>query len=273
MSSCNVVIDPFAREDSKLDISEKYLRLMQDSMHSDSLYTRAKDTMKVLFEDLQLTEKEKAGLAVDYVTKITVDLSKYAMSSALTWSKEERDGAYALAKLKADTEVSLAQAVKVEEEICLIQSQVKAQCASTMSTVSGSFRENGKPIGYEADGCTPTGLDETGVKWHQSRQAEADAYSRYADAYRQSGVVLIGNDMQDGVKKGLSGDADGQTYFKQKNTERLIVSYEDSKRNNAANSSATMIASMLSSEIAPNEDDVQRWRDAIDFLNESHVSV
>ena len=273
MSQCQTTINSFTREDGTLKVSDKYSQLMRDSLADDSLYIRAKDTLQVIFTDLQLTEIEKGKLATEFVGQFSIDLSKHAMNTALTWATEERDGAYALAKLKADTENSLAQFEKIKSEICLVDAQAKSQCATTTATISSSIRENGKVLTFEADGCTPAQLDETGVKWHQARQAEADAYGRYADAFRQSGVVHIGTDISDSTKKGLSGDEDGHTYQKIINAERLRISYEDSKRNNAANSSSTMIASLLSSESFVNEDDVQRWRDAVDYLNKSHSTT
>lgn len=275
--ACNVAVDGFVKETADLDISEKYIRLMQDSLHEDSLYTRSKDTLKVLFDDLQLTEKEKAGLSVDYVTKITVDLSKYAMSTALTWSKEERDGEYALAKLKADTRLTNANYEVAKENICKIQKEAELTCANISKVTSDIIRENGTPTMYDSDGCTILSLEDKGLKWHQTRQAEADAYSRYADAYRKSGVVEIAVDPQDGTKKGLTGNTEigpaGYTFQQQINAERLRISYEDSKLNHAANSSATMIGTMLSAEIAPNADDVQLWRDAVKGLLKPHSST
>jgi hypothetical protein len=273
MSTCNINIDPFQAEDSSLDVSDKYTRLMRDTLGEDSLYARAKDTISILFKDLQITEAEKAKLISEYVAQMSVSLSSQAMQTALMWEKEERDGAYALAKIKADTEILLANAKKVEQEICLAEKQTEQTCANITSIVSASIRDNGKPTGFEADGCTPTGLEEDGLKYYQTQQSKADSYSRYADAYRKSGVVEVGTDIADGLTKGLSGDEAGYTHQQEINAERLRVAYEDSKRNHAANSSATMISGMLSAEIAPNEQDVQRWRDAVDYLNHSHSST
>ncbi len=273
MNSCNTQIDPFQRVEADLEVSEKFITLMQNCLDEDSIYMRAKDTYSVVFKDLQITEKEKADIIAGSVNSMVASLSGAAMQTALSWAKEERDGGYTLAKVKAETETAIANALKVEEEICLAQAQTAKVCADITAVVSGSYRDNGMPTGYDADGCRPTGLDDTGLKYHQARQAEADAYSRYADAYRKSGIVVVGDDTTDGVTKGLSGDEDGYTWQQQENAERLRISYEDSKRSNAASSASSMIASMLSSEIAPNEADVNRWRDAVDFLNTSDPST
>ncbi len=267
MSSCNPVIDPFQAVDAKLDVSSKYKQLMEDSLAEDSLYMRMKDTMYQQFKDLQLTEKEKAGMISDFMTKYTVDLAKYAMSQGMDWAKEERDGAYTLAKIKADTETAQAQVLLVAEQICKAENETALICAQTTSTTAGSIRENGEVATFAEDGCTPLTLKDEGVKYEQTQQIIADTYTRFADAYRKSGVVQVGIDAQDSVKKGLSGDDAGYTNQQTKNAERMRLAYEDAKRQHVANSTASMIGQMLTAEIAPNQADVQRWRDAVDFLN------
>jgi len=279
MSSCNTSIPPFQSEKGELSISDKYIQLMRDTVSEDSLYVRAKDTFKVVFEELQLTEIEKAKLISEHIASITMQLSATAMQTAVLWAKEERDGVYALAKLKADTTLAMTNSLKAEEEICLVQKQTQLVCANITATISGTYRENGKPTGYEADGCTPTDIQDEGLKYHQTKQVEGATYQIYSDSYRKSGVVRVGIDTADNMTKGLSGPIDpitgGYTNQQTINAERQRIAYEDSKRNHAANSAATMIGQLLSSEqlSATNEQDVARWRESIDFLNTSHTST
>jgi len=273
MSSCNTIIDSYQSEDGTLAVSEKYIQLMQDSMSDESLYIRAKDTLAVIFEDIQITEKEKAELVLSYITQFSTSISSVAMQSAISWTKEERDGAYTLAKSKADTELALANFELIKSQICKTDKEAELACAKVTSESAGSIRENGRVSSYGSDGCSVESLRDEGTKYQQEKQIVADTYSRFADAFRKSGVVQIGTDIQDNIVKGLSGDEDGLTQQQQQNHERLRISYEDSKRSHAANSSASMIASMLTAEIAPKEQDVQRWRDALDYLNASHSST
>ena len=275
MSTCNITPTPFQSEDGTLDVSGKYKQLMQDTLSDDSLYIRAKDTMRVIFNDLQLTEKEKATIASEHVAMMTSQLSGAAMQTALHWEKEERDGAYTLAKVKAETETALAQKELMAEQVCQMQKQTELTCAQITATISGTFRENGVPTGYEADGCKPTGLDDTGLKFHQTKQVMGATYQVYADAYRKSGMVTIGVDTADNVSKGIAGDDGGYTNQQVKNAERQRIAYEDSKSNHAANSAATMIGQLLSSETlsASNAQDIDRWRVAVDKLNTPHSST
>jgi hypothetical protein len=270
--ACNVVVGEFQKEDSKLEVSEKYIQLMQDSMNEESLYIRAKDTLAVLFNDLQIPEPAKAGMAADFVTKLATDLSKYSMSTALSWAKEERDAAYALAKIKADTEVSMANAIKAKEEVCFVEKQVEVECANIEATIAKSIRENGRVASYIDGGCKPETLMEEGLNYQRTKQIEADSYSRFADAYRKSGVVQIGVDASDNITKGLSGPIDpitgGYTNQQSLNAERQRVGYEDSKRNHVINASSSMLGQMLSAEIpiGDTNPDLINYRRAIDYL-------
>jgi len=255
MSSCNVQLDPFLREDGVLDVSGKYKQLMQDTLSDESLYIRAKDTMKVMFDDLQLTEPDKAKLAAEHVASMTTQLSASSMQTALQWATEERDGAYTLAKAKAETEVLLAQFEKIKAEICLTEAQTEKSCADITATISNSYRENGVPTSYDADGCKPLGLTNSGLKYEQTKQVVAATYQIHADAYRKSGVVQIGVDTNDNVTKGLSGGVDeitdGYTNQQTLNAERQRQAYEDSKINHMLNALGVITGQLLSAEVDP----------------------
>jgi len=267
MSTCDNSTPTFQREESTLDVSAKYKQLMQDSLSEESLYTRAKDTLFVLFNDLQLTEKEKAQVVAEHVASMTTQLSGSAMQVALSWEKEERDGAYTLAKVKAEAEKTMADALKSQEEICLLQKQTELQCANITATLSGSYRENGMPTGFDQDGCSPTGIDDTGLKYHQTRQVEAATYQSYADAYRKSGVVTVLTDPADSTIKGITSTTDYHGYTDQQtqNAERQRYSYEDSKANHLLNSLAVVQGQLLSADIAYDDN----WKWMMDAMQEA----
>jgi len=267
MSSCNVSVPDFQREEAGLDVSAKYKQLMSDTLAEDSLYTRAKDTLNVIFKDLQISEAEKAKISAEYVAQMSIQLSNTAMASALKWAQEERDGAYTLAKVKAETEVELAKKLKTEEEICLVSKQTELQCANIKATISTSIRENGRVASYEADGCTPESLQAEGLRYQQTKQVEAATYQTFADAYRKSGVVQIGTDTQDGVLKGLSGPTDkitgGYTNQQTLNAERQRQSYEDSKINHLVNGAAVVTGQMMSAEVNPDSEILEFLKDGM----------
>ncbi len=144
-----------------------------------------------------------------------------------------------------------------------------------------SIRENGRVETYDPDEpCKPVTLYDEGLKYFQTRQVEADSYRIFADSYRKSGVVGISIDPQDQVEKGMtgtthdeSGEAAGYTTQQIANAERQRIAYEDSKLNHAANSAASMIGQMLSTENTVYTEDVCRWRSAVDQLLGKHTTT
>ncbi len=303
MASCDTTnIDAYQSEEGEIEVIEKYESLMLSTIGESSLYTRVKETLLFQFEDLQLTEKEKAGLVTEFVTKFSLGMSQASMQTALSWAKEERDGAYQLALVKANTENALADYEKTKEEICLLQKEDELKCVQIEATSAQSIRENGGVDTYKLndDGspsCHVNTLEDEGLKYFQTKQVQADSVRIFSDTYRKSGVVQIGgsyvlntawaddgnqttpdengNDryLSELIYQGITGNTHADTgelagYTAQQtaNAERTRIAFEDSKLNHAANSSASMIGQMLSAEVAPAEADVQRWRDAVDKL-------
>ena len=169
---------------------------------------------------------------------------------------------------------------------------------SSRSYIASSLRENGSVALYDPNnGCKPLILNNEGLKYYQTKQVQADSYRIAADTYRKSGVVDIGgkrvantawvDDGQGtdpdingqpryldevvmigigGTTHKVEGELAGYTAQQTANAERQRIAYEDSKVNHAANSSASMIGQMLSAEVAPAEEDVDLWRDAVRLL-------
>lgn len=273
MADCNPSIDSFVAEDVTLEVSEKYIKLMQDSLGEDSIYERTKDTIKELSDDLNLTASERAQASLAAITSMVTSLSGAAMQTALSWAKEEKDAQYTLARLRAETELVMAQYEKAKIEICLADKEKELRCAQITATLADSIRTNGRVSEYGADGCRPISLYAEGLKYEQTQQVAAATYQMQADTYRKSGVVQVGEDANDGVLKGLSGDEYGYTHAQVEFSERQKIAFEDSKISHAVQGSSSMIGQMLTAEIAPTAEDVERWRDAMDKLLTPHSTT
>ncbi len=273
MSTCNTALPPYQSENGDIEIIEKYQELMAASLADDSIYARSKQTFYELFDKLNINETEKAQVVASNITQMTTTMSSVAMQTALSWAKENRDGAYTLSKLKAETELAIANTALTEQKICTEEKQTALICAQIESTLASSIRENGKVASYDADGCKPLSLNEEGLKYEQTKQVMAATYQSYADAYRKSGVVQIGEDITDNYMKGLSGDGDGYTWQQIQFSERQRLSFEDSKINHAVNSSASMIGQMLTAEITPDVKYMDLWVDAMNRLLDPHSST
>ena len=134
MSSCQVTIPSASEGKSNLGVSEKYLQLMQDTLSDDGLYVRAKETLFQQFKDLQITEDVKAKIVAEFVSKFSIDMSAQAMSAAVNWAKEERDGGWALTLAEAKANLAAVEIVKTTEEICVIEKDIALKCAQVEAT-------------------------------------------------------------------------------------------------------------------------------------------
>lgn len=273
MASCSPSINSFIAADGSMEVVEKYKLLMQATLSDESIYTRAKDTYFQLFKDLQLTEKEKAQIVAENITTMALNISNSAMGSAVTWAKEERDGDYTLAKVKAETELVLAQQELTAEQICKMQKETELECAKIEATIAASIRENGRASTYkDVAECRPETLYEEGLKYHQQKLVEGQTVQVHSDSFRKSGVVTLGTDSNDNVYKGLSGDDDGNTNEQTKFTTRQTIAFEDSKRNHALNGASQTIGQMLSAEIPPENTDnyMIAFAKSMDYLTKDY---
>lgn len=271
--ACTVVLPQVILEDGTLDIVSKFTLLTQEALGTDSTYMRAKDTFKELLDANKINQDTYAQLAGQFVSQLAVETTKQVLQSAIQWAMQEKEMAYSLAQIKANTELIMAQREKVAADICLAQKDLDLKCAQVTATIAGSIRDNGRVATSDVNNpCIPLTLQDEGVKYDQKAVYQAQTYAALADAYRKSGNVQIGADV-DSVTKGLSGTNMGYTDAQEDYARRQILSFEDSKRNHAANAMSGMIGQMLSAEVTPLAEDISRWRTAIDYLNTNTPAV
>lgn len=251
MASCTTNIDQFLAENGDLAVSDKYKQLMADSIGEGSLYERVKDTYLELFEQLNISESERLQLVASNIANIANTISAQAMNTAISWAKEERDAAYQLAQLKAQTELVLAQKELTAEEVCKAQNETQLVAAQLAEVLASTTRQDA-------------------LNAVQVEQIEAQKYAQLAESYRKSGKIIIGADT-DGEIKGLSGDSFGHTYEQTQLLNRQIQSFTDSLRNHCVNGGASLFGQMLSAEVPINKDTdpaYLAWLSSLQYLSQ-----
>ena len=228
-----------------MDVITKYEELMKATIADDSLYTRTKETFYEVFKDLEMDAEEKAKMVADSMSKIAMQLSSTAMQSSVLWAKEERDGYYSTALTYAQTMKTQIDAEVAKVEVCKAEADLELICAKSIATIAGSIRENGMHI-VEDGSCTPTGVDNTGLKYEQTNMV----------------VQQTASMVKEDTRKDAKNDED--ILF----SERQRQSFEDSKRNHAANAASQMISGLIASEIGRdgNEDLIGYWSIAMNYL-------
>ena len=254
-------------KDGTIAVTDKIRILADEALSTNSVYMRAKDTFKELFDGKNITNDEYAQLAGQFVSQLAVATTQSILQGAIEWAKAEKELVYSLAKAEAEVELVMAEREKAAYEICKLQKDIELQGANITATLATSIRKNGRVAASDVNNpYIPLALQDEGSEFIQMQAIEAQKYSTLADAYRKSGVVNIAT-TADGETKGVAGDNMGYTDAQEEFARRQVKSFEDSKRNHAANAMSQMIGQMLSAEVAPEAADITRWRNAIDYLN------
>lgn len=260
-------------ENGTLDVIAKFKQLTEAALGTKSFYMRAKDTFRELFSDDKNWSSDYAKLASNMVGSAEASTTQAMMQLALQWAKEEKELAYSLALTKANIEMAMAQKEQVIATTASIGEDTKYKHIQSIVAMSASIRENGRISVAGLDGI-PTALTAEGTKYIQQLGQEASTYAAYSDSYRKGGIVTVGVDIGDNVRKGLSADLKGYTWAQEKFALRQIISFEESKRKDVVVGSSSMIGQLLAAETPVfTAEDVATWRAAIAYLNTNAPAV
>ena len=258
-----------------LDIVNTYKKLMAASTGQGSIYLRAKETLIDYVDKGELSETDKAALVSKHITDLSMELSAQAMEMAYKLEKENRDAEYTLTKLKEDTRLTTAQVAKIEADIENADADKDLKVMTGWKAQAELYRDYGvSSWNYELlPTLLPTGAYTSyGTKVETIKMSQANVYNGYATAYRQNGIVLPRIDASTGwLTNATTSDDTGLSYWQTKVSERQEKGFDDNMRQHVANSSATMISMLLSSEEAALVDDASaalaKWTTAVNYLN------
>ncbi len=260
-----------------IDIIETYKKLMEASTGQGSAYLRAKETLVDMYKSMSLTDKAKADIIAQTISNISVNITNQAMEMAYKLETGKRDAVYALTKLKEDTRFTTAQIAKVEADIENAKSDNNLKVMTGWKAQAELYRDYGvSSWNYGAlPTILPTGAYTSyGIKVETIKMSQANVYNGYATAYRQNGVVLpVINASTGWLTNATVGDTNGLSYWQTQVAERQKQGFDDNTRQHVANSSATMVSMLLSSEEAALVDDASaalaKWTTAVDYLNQA----
>jgi len=266
-------IAPGTNDKDSILVVDRYIKLMEASVGDGSIYERFKNTIMELSKELNLTELERAKYVSEQLADFSLQISASSMGSAVEWAKVDATIGYETALLKEKASQAAAETELVMAKICTEENQSQLTCANIEAVLASSIRENGKVATRDKDNpCHPTSLEDEGLKYQQTRQVQASTYEMLADAYRKSGVVEIG--FENGMIKGINGDRRGHTYAQEMVARRQEVSFEDSKRNHVANSTAQTIGQLIAAEAELSDDINNRYTKALDYLlSDTQISL
>lgn len=262
--------------ETDLEVKSVFNELMQASTERGSMYLRAKETIIDYVEKGQLDEREKAALVAKHITELAQSMTAQTLQAAVQVAKENRDAKYALTKLREDTKLTTAQTKKILADLDKTDVDTKLGVMAikkAQSELYADYGVNASMLTTTVENLTSAdNFDNRGSKYEAIKMAQANVYNGYATAYRQNGLVEIVTDSKGYVTTGTTGDTTGINYWQAKVAERQEEGFDDNMRQHVANSTATMVSMLLSSEDASLSTEAQtvldKWSVAVNYLNE-----
>lgn len=195
------------------------------------------------------------------------------------------------AKIVVDTTMVNTNILKAEAEIAHTEETTKQVVVDNKIKTSQGWKIQAEL--YRDFGVLPTGLSTTkdllissdydedyGTKYEAIRLAKASVYNTYAESSRRSGVIkyttntvgdLLTAVPQTGLTINGSTEDIALTYWQTMVAKRQEKGYDDNMRQHVANSSASMISMLLSTEASGIDYDpiMGQWANSIGYLNGS----
>ena len=259
-----------------LEVIAVYKELMAASTGQDSLYIRAKETLEAYLEENNLTDREKAEVVSQMVGAMVTSITATTLQAAVDLAKAERNDPYILAKLREDTVLVQDNRNKVATEIAEMENDVNNKLYMGWKIQAELVRDFGVTTYNVAAGTEvvpEANFAAFGTKHEDVRLRQANVYNTYSSAYRSNGILTPSFDADGMLTIASAADANGLTIAQTNVAIRQEQGFDDNMRQHVANSSASMMSMLLSTEAsgidyAPY---LAKWSTAIDYLNETVV--
>lgn len=274
--------------DTNLDVSSKYLELVERATDGDSLYIRTKETLKAIFDEGVMDAESRTQVLTQVMAQLNTTVVTTAMSTALQWAAQEKQ--LAIQKMKLGYELDLlkaqgeTQAIATDTEMSkkqLTQAQLIRTYGTNVKDPNGdilSLNDNGQI--YEQILLTQK---EVINKTQELDNLKASEEKIYADVHRLVADTYVNHGMYTGysvLPTGITGATKISTNKTLSDYQANIAAiqakgYAYNAWGNAATSAASMIGVLLSSEqgTAITPEDVALWRTSVSKLNTIEAPV
>lgn len=150
---------------SDIDVLTKYSSLIIDSLGSESVYIRTKETLQELLTGGAIKDTDKANVIAQVLTALNTSMVQGSMQTALQWAAQEKE--IELKKLELEKQLDLLMEEKLVKEATVDKLKY-----DTIVTQSTNIRANGMPIVMNGQ---VTSLSETGTAFEQAKLLKAQA--------------------------------------------------------------------------------------------------
>jgi len=268
---------------TSLDVVDRYRELTAAALDGDSIYIRAKETATKLYDDSEMTDKEKAELIGTTIASMATSMSASSMQLALQWESQEAELGLKKEELEYKIDLMKLEAEKAEQDTASSEANKHLLQAKLI-------REYGvKTVNSDGDVID---LDDSGMVYEQIRasiqdtsnkallapqivsqteEVQARTHKLVADTYVNHGL-FTGYTISDNGIASATKVATGYITLSDMNKQvakEQAKGYAWNAWSNAASSSAGMIGTLVAAEI-PDLDPttyLTTWSTAVSKLN------
>lgn len=267
--------------EANLDVVSKYNELLTQSVGENSLYIKTKETLDEYFKDNNMTAVDKANLVSSTLANITIQSTQAILNAALEWAVQEKtmtlkiaETEYGLGKINQETQNAITANKAAEVEYDLLQAKMirdygvptKVNGIITALTDSGESYHKIELLKQQ----TANELTKNKQLAAQTNELYARTHQLVADAYINHGVFTGYTISESGITNITRTDTGFKT-LSEMNVEvgkQQANGYVYNAWANAASSSASMLATLISSESAIDyQPYVTSWKNTVDKLN------
>lgn len=259
-------INPYAI----LNVTDKFNELVKASLDSEGIYIRTKETLDELIENKGLTSKEKSDLIGNILGQLNNSVVGNAMQTALAWEAKEKELSYTKVELEKKIDLMLMQIDAAEQAIKTDKTNMQARQAEIL-------RMFGQPTVIDGNVVS---LNNTGKSYQETRLITQEVTNKEAeklilDAKLKESNAAIHKIVADtyenyGYFTYSISDAGIGSVTKLSSHETLaanqkLIAKEQAKGyaynawSNAAQSSASMIGSLVAAEVDNITSYISQW--------------
>lgn len=263
---------------NKLVLTDTYKELMKASIGQGSAYLKAKETVNQLLKDSTIKDTDKALLISNMIVGITNTITTKAMDMAYAVEKDKRDAPYELTKMKEDTRLVTAQISKIEKDDLKAEAEKNLTIMAGWKTQAELLRDFGANTSTLSTATTivPSNVfTETGTKVETIKMSQASRYNTYASSFRSNGYVSVPLNADGTLSVNATGDNNGLVTAQTAVAVRQKEGFDDNMRQHVANSSASMISLLLSTEAGGIDYTpyLASWSGATNYLNTTKLAT
>lgn len=274
--------------ETSLDVVSKQRELVQESLGSDGVYIRMKETVEQIYQDGTIKASDRAEVISQTMAALSNSITQTSMTVALDWAKSEKMLAFQKEELQYKIDVLALEAEKLKHD-------VKTSLAEKQFKQATVIREMGVPtLNAELDVIA---LSDTGRLYEQTlnikqdtvnkvtqntqllaqtEQTYATTHKLVADTYINHGVFTWANLDATGLTS-VSKAVTGYTTLSDLNKEvarEQAKGYTYNAWSNAASGSGGMVGTLLAAEV-PGLDPspyLTLWKTSIEKLTGTSTS-